>query len=387
MKNEVDREIMENHVDRKDKFKIFSKKYMAILVICLFWMLIAITAWVKPAQDISDSERRKLYQMPAFEVKTILSGKFMEDFEDYTKDQFPNRFGFRTIKSYIRFYVFMQKDNNDIYIENGYAAKLEYPLNENSISTAANKFQYIYDKYMSDKQLNIFFSVIPDKSYYLGANKGYPSMDYERLFDIIKQGTEFAEYIDITDTLTIEDYYKTDTHWKQQNLLKLTNRLSDRLGISADMSMKYDEVLLDLPFYGVYYGQSALPLPSENLVYLTNDTISNCTVFNAETNKTTNVYDLEKLYGRDPYDIYLSGASALLVIDNPNAQNDKELTVFRDSFGSSLVPLLIEGYSKITLIDIRYLASDYVGSFVEFNDQDVLFIYSTLILNQASTLK
>ena len=61
--------------------------------------------------------------------------------------------------------------------------------------------------------------------------------------------------------------------------------------------------------------------------------------------------------------------------------------IFRDSFGSSLAPYFTECYRKITLVDTRYLASELVGRFVEFDDQDVLFLYSTPVLNNSVTLK
>lgn len=60
----------------------------------------------------------------------------------------------------------------------------------------------------------------------------------------------------------------------------------------------------------------------------------------------------------------------------------KELLLFRDSFGSSIAPLLLENYSKITLIDLRYLSKDILENYIEFENQDVLFLYSTLVLNQ-----
>ena len=85
--------------------------------------------------------------------------------------------------------------------------------------------------------------------------------------------------------------------------------------------------------------------------------------------------------------MYLNGADAFIIIDNPQASSKKELVVFRDSFGSSIAPLLIEGYSKITLIDIRYIQSSMIHNLIEFDDQDVLFIYSTLILNNSLSLK
>ena len=112
-----------------------------------------------------------------------------------------------------------------------------------------------------------------------------------------------------------------------------------------------------------------------------------CTVFNLETGKTTGVYDLEKLSGRDPYDVYLSGAAALLTIENPQGQPGRELIVLRDSFGSSMIPLLLQGYEKVTVVDTRYLSADLLGNYIEFSGQDVLFLYSTLILNSSMTLK
>ena len=64
-----------------------------------------------------------------------------------------------------------------------------------------------------------------------------------------------------------------------------------------------------------------------------------------------------------------------------------ELVVFRDSFGSSLAPLLAGSYRKITLIDLRYISSDLLESYVRFQEQDVLFLYSALIWNQSGTIR
>lgn len=98
-------------------------------------------------------------------------------------------------------------------------------------------------------------------------------------------------------------------------------------------------------------------------------------------------YDMEAALGRDPYEMFLNGADALLVIDNPKGEKERELIIFRDSFGSSLAPLLIESYSKITLVDTRYINSALLGEFIDFDDQDVLFIYSSGPLNNSLAMK
>ena len=99
------------------------------------------------------------------------------------------------------------------------------------------------------------------------------------------------------------------------------------------------------------------------------------------------IYELAEAEGKDPYDLFLSGAEALITIENPLAETDKELVIFRDSFGSSLTPLLLEGYAKITVVDIRYIQSDFIGAFLQFDEQDVLFLYSTMMLNSSTSLK
>ena len=61
--------------------------------------------------------------------------------------------------------------------------------------------------------------------------------------------------------------------------------------------------------------------------------IDNSSVYNYETKKYTKIYDYDKLKSLDKYDIYLSGASSIIDIVNPTSNSNKELIVFRDSYG------------------------------------------------------
>ena len=99
------------------------------------------------------------------------------------------------------------------------------------------------------------------------------------------------------------------------------------------------------------------------------------------------LYDMGKAEGKDPYEMFLSGTQPLLIIENPDAGTEKELILFRDSFGSSLAPLLAEGYAKITVVDTRYVSGSLLGELIEFEDQDVLFLYSTMLLNNSLAFK
>lgn len=362
-----------------------AKNKIVVLSVTVLFLGFFIWCLVKPADAISDSERRALATMPSFSVSSVMSGKFMQDFESYAMDQFPLRTHFRTLKSIVSFYVFGQKDVGGIYIADGYASKLEYPMNTASLDNAAARFQHIYDKYLDKSDVKVYLSVIPDKNFFLAGQNGYPTMDYGAFVSCLREKTDNMQYIDIFDCLELTDYYKTDTHWRQERITDVAQRLAEGMGVS--LSGKYEVKLLDSPFYGVYYGQSALPLPAEQIYYLESDIFDSCQVYDHETSREISVYDMEKAQGKDPYEMFLSGSKSLLTVQNTGAATDRKLIVFRDSFGSSIAPLLFEGYAEVTLIDIRYLSSELLGNFVEFENCDVLFLYSTLVLNNSETLK
>ena len=360
---------------------------IGIGILLTIWGGLAVLAWASPAEEVSEAERRPLAQFPQLSSSTLLSGKFMEDFEDYTLDQFPARDSFRQLKALFHYNVLGQLDNNGIYIADGYAAKLEYPLNTDALEHALSRFNWLYEKYLSQSGSRIFCAIVPDKSYYLAAEKGYPTMDYDALFEKVETAMPWAQHIDLTGNLAVEDYYYTDLHWRQEKLLPTAQALCQARGITALDPQDFTETALDRPFYGVYHGQAALPLEAETLYILESDLLDQCSVYNYETGSYAQVYDMEKLTSKDLYDVFLSGPQSLLRIENPDAATEKELLVFRDSFGSSLVPLLVQDYAAVTLVDIRYISSQMLSRHIEFSGQDVLFLYSTLVLNNGTTLK
>ena len=360
------------------------KNKVVSIVLIVFFLGISLFSWFKPATSFSDSERRKLAQFPTASVSSIFSGKFMKDFETYSTEQFPLRDSFRQIKALVNKYVLLQKDNNDLFVKDGYIGKIEYPLNEESVSLAVKKFRYVYDKYLSETDAKVYFSVIPDKNYYL-VEDDYLSIDYDKMLSQVKAEADFMRYIDITHLLSLQSFYKTDTHWRQEEILPVAKEIASAMGV--ELKGEYDVKTIDNDFYGVYHGQSALPLPAEEIKHLTNSTLENVKVHNFESGKEISVYDMEKAYGKDPYEMFLSGSLSLLSIENEKASTDKELIIFRDSFGSSLSPLLAEGYKKITVVDIRYIHPNTLENYIEFTNQDVLFIYSTSVLNNSETIK
>ena len=369
------------------------KKIRAVgtALLVLIWLALTGFAWFGQRTEVSEAERRPLASAPTLSVEAINEGDFMEDFEDFTLDQFPLRDSFRQIKSLFHFYGLQQLDNNDIYIRDGYAAKQLYPLNEDSVNYAVKRFNDIYTQFLEGKAANCYVTVVPDKGYYLSEKAGQLTADYEKLFSLVGCGMPWATYIDLTATLEASDYYRTDTHWKQECLIEAATAICNTMGVTAPKAEDYTVNAMERPFYGVYYGQAALPMNPDTLCLMESELLDDCTVnyldYTAMGGKVGKVYDMDKYGEKDLYELYLAGPRSLIVIDNPNAKTDRELVVFRDSFGSSMTPLLVQDYAKVTLVDIRYIHPTQVKMFVNYEGADVLFLYSTLVLNESSAIR
>lgn len=375
---------MNNQTKSKVVVSVMAAVVLVFTLLCLFM----------PKPEFLDSERREPAKLPEISLESIMKDgaeygtSFMKLFDDkYTPDNFPFRDFFRNLKAWVGANIFAQKDKDGVFVENGYAAEMQEQINADSIEHAAKKLTFIYEKYLKPLGISPYISIIPDKAYFLAEQNGYLSMDYEQFIADMLRSVQFTRYISIIDYLSIEDYYMSDTHWRQEKIVGIAKILVDGMGGNHDS--KYTVNALENPFYGVYSGRAPKPLASETLYYLTNDNMKDVVVKNYEQGgKVVPLYDMDKGNSKDAYDIYLGGERSYITIENPNAKTDKELVVFRDSFGRSLIPLMIDDYAKITVVDIRYMSSMMLGNLGIFKEgQDVLFIYSTLILNNSSELK
>ena len=340
-----------------------------------------------PDKDFSESERRLLQQFPEISLKTVFDGSFMDEFEAYAQDQFPLRDAFRGLKSSFALNVLRQGDNNGLYTAFNHISKIDGPLNEKMLDHAAGRMESIYARYLKDTNCRVWFSMIPDKNYFIAPEAGRPYLDFEALESYMLAKTDYMQYIPIAHLLESGDYYRSDSHWRQERIEDIAETICKAMGTANLGEHEIVPVLQD--FHGVYSGQLASSSISDRIFYAENDTIRSCTVtsYDSGSPKAVPFYDMEAATGRDPYEMFLNGADALLVIENPSANTGRELIIFRDSFGSSLAPLLIESYDKITLVDIRYIQSAMLDQFISFDDQDVLFIYSSGLLNNSIAMK
>ena len=200
---------------------------------------------------VSETERRQLAQWPQLTWQSLYTGRWMQDAEQAAADQFPCRDLFRHGKAQFVYHVLLQGENNGIYLRGGSAAKLDYPLNEASVSHLAQVILDIQNTYLKDTQVHCYYSIVPDKNAYLAG--WYPTMDYHRLTQQLEALLPMT-YVDLFPCLTGDSYYRTDPHWRQDALQPVVEALTSAM----DVPLSWDLTAQDAGrFSGAYTGQSS----------------------------------------------------------------------------------------------------------------------------------
>ena len=360
-------------------------KNRIITLTFIFFLLTAfLLCQIKKDDLLSEKERRRLASKPKISITSLINGNYFNKVDTYVTDQIPFRDEFKIIKGNTLKKVMFMKENNGIYEKDNILYQIDTKVNVKSIRHLLDIINYIDKTYLTSQ--NKYFVYIPDKNYYLNDEK-IPKIEYNTIEGNLKNGLpNDYKWIDIKNDLDLASYYRTDIHWSQDKIVDVANNICENMGLSKlesyYTSKKY------YPFYGALYSKTVTSIKPDKLTYLDSDIIRNTKVYNYEKKGYEKVYKENNLNNIDSYDIYLSGATALLTLENNSNTSGKKLIMFRDSFGSSLAPLLIEKYSKITMVDLRYIGSKYLESVLNLSgNEDVLFIYSNVIINNSFTLK
>lgn len=356
-----------------------------------------------PDMIISKSERRRLTQIPEFTFEAFLDGTYTEQLEEYLKDQFAGREALRTVKAEADVTIFQKADSDGYYKVGDAIYQRKEELQEKNVRWAAEHFAGIAEKYFPDA--DVYYAVIPDKEEYLemsAEETGENLLQSEQAESWMAECMPNAGSISVRGVLSLEDYYRTDIHWRQECIADVAEVLvtgmkeqqvtyaASAASVSGEGKKDKKIQIATESFLGGNACASAFAVAPETMEYITSSIIEKAVVYDYEKKTQVSVYSWEKLEeGTDPYDFYLWGARALLTIENPEASEDAgRLLLFRDSFGSSLAPLLMEDYAQITMVDLRYVTMDYAAELLGDRDyDDVLFLYSTSMLNHSGSLR
>ncbi len=273
-------------------------------------------------------------------------------------------------------------DDKGIILYNGYYMDSMKDLNSASVEKVSKNLNSFAETNLAQSG-KVYFASVPGKSYFINGRLEKP-FDYLAMNNIVKQNLTKAEIIDLTSSLTLEDYLKSDLHWRQEALQNVLNTLGAKMGFSIDLSTFVKNTV---PSFKGYYAQKTEGVLPEEMCYLTNSVTDTATVEHFTEKDFSGIYNTSKLESKDPYTLFLSGAAPVIKLINNEMAEGKELVIMGDSYSLSLAPLLLSEYKTVTIVDLRLIAGKIVNEYVDLSGKDVLMLYSDAVLNNSNMLK
>ncbi len=355
-------------------------------------------------RDFSQSENRVLADMPSLTFSGIFDGSFMKEFETYLTDQFPLRDKLISLKTYAD-RVVGKNEENGVYIgKEGFLFDAQSSYSEDKVKEITDA---VVNFTSSKKGVKRAFLLAPNSSYiYSDKLPSYLELPSQRdqirnIYKLLKADKSmtwvnisslFERSVKESDT---QLYYKTDHHWTTRAAKKVFNVLKDKWNLTTTGGA-YEDASAE-PKYSFYTVSNSFQgtLSSTAGVHDTYDSVEICMPKNSQgtyvvnfesaTQKTSSLFFSEKLENKNHYEVFLGGNYDKVIITTVSASGNS-LLLIKDSYANCMIPMLTPYFSKIVVIDPRYL-TDSMSSIVKENDfTHVLFLYNLNTLLEDTSL-
>ena len=366
-------------MNRKRKARI-ANLIGKLFILILF--LVLIINIIVPDKEQSELENRALETRPRFRMSSILSGDFMEEWENYLSDQFAGRNIWRSIKVGLD-RLGGSRMENGVYIGKGgqlmedIAVPDEDQLEANL--TAIRDFAETYE------DIPVTMMLVPDAACILGDR--LPAFarveDQRQMFSMAERNMEDSvSWVDAVSVLNKHKseklYYKTDHHWTTQGAFYVFQEAAQTLGIEGDVSDNFVSYTVTDSFNGALASLSGAELDERETIeiYAPAEGDDDVVVsYVDEGRKTTSLYDSSKLETRDKYGVFLGGNTSVVDIRTVSTSS-RRLLVVKDSCADCFIPFLAPYFREIVVVDPRYYSGTMDDIMDTYRITDALILYS-----------
>ena len=348
-----------------------------IALFCAFILGFFILNLVTGDRDFSERENRYLEKAPGFSVRSLVSGKFTSEFESYVTDQFALRDSWTTLKARSEI-ISGKHENNNVFLCSGdtLITRFDKPDEDRFESNVG----YV-NTLVNNLSVPVFFELIPGACA-VWSDKLPTNAPCADQFEYINRAYEksAANTVDVASALNAHKdeyiFYRTDHHWTSLGAYYGYTALCTALGDVPSPVESYERHVVSEDFYGTSYSSSGISwvAPDEIEIFVEGDD-AEVTTFSSGSAGKGELYKTEQLSKKDKYSMFLGGNNSLLQIRTGNDDRPK-LLLIRDSYADSRVPFLLENFSEIHLIDLRYYKLSIADYVLENDIDEVLVSYS-----------
>lgn len=411
----------------KEKRKIFFYINFGIFFGALFIM--GMTFMLKPKQEISHEEKRKLASFPVWDLDSVAEGVYMKNIDKYVQDQFPYRdafiaqaFALKEMRGWRNeeLMVFNApakhnttlnkdsskatlaiadtaalkeetiEDNRGLVISNGRAMQL-FGGNNKRAATYGNMVNAFYNE-LKDEGINVFSVVVPT------AAEFYLPEKYKHLKEQEKRNINYIYETEVPGIKTVDAYskiaahkheyvyFRTDHHWTGLGAYYAYTAFCEAAGFTAvplaDMTAKAKN-----KFYGTLYfhlDRNSVLGEHYDTVHYWKPPGKYTAVCYKKDNPSKEVKCNVIAEGAGGYSVFLGADYPLMKIET-DVKNGRSIIVIKNSYGNPFTTFLVSHYEKIFVLDFRYYNGGIIDLLRENKVTDLLFINGTISANTPYT--
>ncbi len=372
-------DVMQKRIRRRRNRKIDG---IVGLVLAAFVLLLMVCNLLAPDSDFSERESRVLAQRPKLTLSSLLTGDFMEKYEEYLTDQFVCRSMWKNLKVALKRIGGEREESGVLLGDDSQLFEQLETLNQDNISETTAALQAFAEAH---SDININMMLVPDAVTVLEDKRPYlatvPDQNYMITQVKLKLGEEIG-WIDVTETLnehsTEKIYYQTDARWTSLGAYYAFGAAVPQLGIVSDYTSEYAAYPVSTTFNGTLAAKSGycLDVREQMDIYVPkgkdNDVVIN---YVDEQRKTTSLYDSSYLGSSNPYGLFL-GEDTSVVDIRTAAKSSRRMLVVKDSFANCFIPFLTPHFREIVVVDPHYYSGTLETIIETYRISDVLFLYS-----------
>ena len=309
---------------------------------------------------------------------------FKDDFETYLSDHIVRREDW--VKASNRIQTLSgKKEINGVYTLDNQMIQTFKEYNADDVNNSINAMNAFAERF-PDKQM--FFMLAPTvQEFCSGKIPSYEGLLSEKTFidDCYKKLRNISA-IDCRSFLASNSdeyiYYRTDHHWTSLGAYYAYQSAAKLLGYTAYGYGSFNIETASSDFRGTLYSKTLDDsIPADNIDYYTlskNEPKVKMTCINgSEVKEYDSLYVRDFLNEKDKYSSF-TGSNVPIVEIETDVDTDKTLLIIKDSYAHSLVPFLSKHYSKITMVDMRYINTS-LNDLINLDDySQVLFMYNAV---------
>lgn len=359
------------------------ERILYVLNAALFFALIigfcAATIF-EPKQDFSELENRYLTESPKLNAKSWFSGGYAEGLSEYCREHFALRTRLITLRT-----VLEQSAGHDlvngVYICKNRCFEAPQEINYEDADKAieaVNAFAEGFDGNVSlmlvPSSAQIYTELLPD---YAPLPQERRLMSY--VYDRLSEGVSAADVYDVLYNARADYiYYRSDHHWTTYGAYLAYCDYIKRCGYEPVGLDRIDIEHASHDFLGSYYSKVLSDRIEPDTVDLYSSGGAQVTAVrvhksDGSVEERDGVYFRENLEKKDKYLTFLGENVPLVEIESDAGGGS--VLVIKDSFANCFAPFLAKHFSKVDVLDLRYMMN--VEDYADVSEYDrVLILYS-----------